>query len=219
MPPNLCPETIVYNGMRSRIGGIMKVRNAVIILLAGSALEFAGCAKKPLVRPVLPPAAEPAPELVEAPPIQEDTEVSLRGKEFEEAPQMGSVYFDFDAAEIRGDMREILSRNADYLKKHTDAEIRVDGLCDERGTSEYNLALGQRRAMAVRAYYKSLGVPGERIGTLSWGEEKPACEESTESCWAKNRRADTLLRLPKPQKETTRTGGSPHTGSGGGRGE
>jgi len=197
----------------------MKTRNAVLILLAGSALEFAACAKKPLARPILPRAAEPAAELAVAPPVQEDAEVSLRGKEFEEAPQMGSVYFDFDAADIRGDMREILARNADYLKKNTEAEIRVDGHCDERGTSEYNLALGQRRAMAVRAYYKSLGVPGERIGTLSWGEEKPACEKSAESCWSKNRRAETLLRLPKPQKETTRTGGSPHAGSGGGRGE
>ena len=83
------------------------------------------------------------------------------------------------------------------LKEHSDWEALVEGHCDERGTTEYNLGLGQRRAAAVRQYYMTLGLDGGRIATISYGKEQPVCTEHTEDCWAKNRRGVTKVRVPE----------------------
>ncbi|MDD5451308.1 MAG: peptidoglycan-associated lipoprotein Pal [Desulfovibrionales bacterium] len=100
------------------------------------------------------------------------------------------VYFDFDKYNIRGDQTPSLDQNANWLKKNPAARIRIEGNCDERGSNEYNLALGERRANSAQEYLTNMGIAPERIETLSYGEERPLCPEHDEECWTKNRRAD-----------------------------
>ena len=103
------------------------------------------------------------------------------------------AYFDYDKSDIRSDARDTLTRNAAALKSiladFPSASIVVEGHCDERGSAEYNLGLGDRRASAAKDFLVSLGVPGDRLKTISYGKERPQCTEQNESCWQKNRRA------------------------------
>jgi peptidoglycan-associated lipoprotein len=122
------------------------------------------------------------------------TEVNIRGAEFGATPNLATIYFDYDRYALSDAARTSLATNAEFLKKNADFDVLVEGNCDERGTIEYNLALGQKRAQTVRDYYTRLGVPGKQLGTLSYGKEKPTCAEATEVCWAKNRRAETKVR-------------------------
>ena len=101
---------------------------------------------------------------------------------------LGDAFFDYDQATLRDDARQALQGDAQWLKKWPQTSIRIDGHCDERGTAEYNLALGEQRAAAVRAYLADLGVRPERIETRSLGKEAPFCEQDIESCWSQNRR-------------------------------
>jgi peptidoglycan-associated lipoprotein len=102
---------------------------------------------------------------------------------------LGEVYFEFDSSTLSGTARDRLSRNAQFLKDHPEYAITIEGHCDERGTNEYNLALGERRADSALDYLTSLGIPGSRLRTISYGEERPQCTQSSESCWGQNRRA------------------------------
>jgi len=103
------------------------------------------------------------------------------------------AYFDYDKSDIRADAREVLTRDANALKSilndFPNASIVVEGHCDERGSAEYNLGLGDRRATAAKDFLVGLGVPGDRLKTISYGKERPQCTESNESCWQRNRRA------------------------------
>jgi peptidoglycan-associated lipoprotein len=103
------------------------------------------------------------------------------------------VFFDFDSSTIRDDGRQTLNRQAEWLKKYTNYPITVAGHCDERGTREYNLALGERRANAARQYLIAQGIPASRINTISYGKERPDPVGSDEQAWALNRRAVTEL--------------------------
>jgi peptidoglycan-associated lipoprotein len=98
------------------------------------------------------------------------------------------AYFDYDKADIRPDARAALSQTADFLKGHPSIKVTIEGHCDERGSTEYNLGLGDRRASAVKQYLVSLGVSADRLSTVSFGKEKPFCMESAEACWQQNRR-------------------------------
>ena len=102
---------------------------------------------------------------------------------------LGDIHFDFDKADIREADKPVLTKNAEVLKKFDFLRVTVEGHCDERGTVEYNLALGERRAKAAYDYLVSLGVPADRLKTVSYGKEIPVCSESNEECWARNRRA------------------------------
>ena len=102
--------------------------------------------------------------------------------------EVRDAYFDFDKADIRPDARAALAQTADFLKGHPSIKATIEGHCDERGSTEYNLALGDRRATAVKQYLVSLGVSADRLSTVSFGKEKPFCNESNESCWQQNRR-------------------------------
>lgn len=101
-----------------------------------------------------------------------------------------SIYYDYDQSFIRNDSAKTLQGNAEYLKSHSSTNATVEGHCDERGSNEYNLALGQRRADSAKTYLMNLGVAVSRMNTVSFGEEKPVCNGHDESCWWKNRRAD-----------------------------
>lgn len=103
------------------------------------------------------------------------------------------VYFDFDRYDLNADARTILRGNADWLKSNPRARIEIEGHCDERGTGEYNLALGAKRAQAAREYLTSLGIDGARLSTISYGEEIPICKEQSEECWRQNRRARFVI--------------------------
>ena len=104
------------------------------------------------------------------------------------------VFFDTDMSNIREDGRQTLNRQAEWLKKYTNYPVTIEGHCDERGTREYNLGLGARRAQAVKDYLASLGVSGARLDTISYGKERPVCVESNEACFAQNRRGVSLIK-------------------------
>jgi peptidoglycan-associated lipoprotein len=107
--------------------------------------------------------------------------------------EMRDAYFDYDSAAIRPDAREALQKSADFLKNYPNTRVTIEGHCDDRGSTEYNLALGQRRANAVKEYMVSLGIPADHLSTTSWGKEKPFCTEATEQCYAQNRRGHFTL--------------------------
>jgi peptidoglycan-associated lipoprotein len=102
--------------------------------------------------------------------------------------EVRDAYFDYDKADIRPDARAALSKTADFLKNYPRFKVTIEGHCDERGSTEYNLGLGDRRANAVKQYIVSLGVSADRVSTVSFGKEKPFCRESNEACWQQNRR-------------------------------
>jgi peptidoglycan-associated lipoprotein len=103
------------------------------------------------------------------------------------------AFFDYDTYDIRGDAQAVLSRDASYLVSHPDVKVVIGGYCDERGSNEYNLALGQSRADAAKNALVTAGVAANRIRVVSYGKEKPFCSESTEECWQQNRRAGFTL--------------------------
>lgn len=130
-----------------------------------------------------PPPPPPAP-----PPPQEPVTPKIMESDFV------IVYFDFDKSNIRTDQQVALDKNADILKNHTDINVEVEGHCDDRGTVEYNLALGDRRAQSVKKYLIDLGISADRIKTISYGKERPAVPGTGEDVWAKNRRAVFRIR-------------------------
>jgi peptidoglycan-associated lipoprotein len=149
------------------------------------AVVLAGCeTKPPPAQPApmpAPVAATPAPSIV--PGSAEDLRVNVGD----------TVHFDYDKYSIMDTDKTTLQRQAAWLGKYPSVRVAVEGHADERGTREYNLALGARRANAVREYLVSLGVSAARVETVSYGKERPMCSESTESCWAQNRRGVTII--------------------------
>lgn len=179
----------------------------LLAMLAMAALLAAGCANKEAVKaeePVVAPAQTEAPK-VEAPqpeaPAVPATPKAVETPKAEEAQPAAAVeasfetaYFDFDKSDLRQDARDALSKNADImLKTKTDVNVKIEGHCDERGSNEYNLALGERRAKSALQYLLTLGVPANRLSTVSYGEEKPAVDGHNEDAWAKNRRTEFVV--------------------------
>ena len=108
------------------------------------------------------------------------------------------VFFSFDRSDLSTDARSVLKANSDWLKKNPSAQVQIEGHCDERGTVEYNLALGSKRAQASRDYLETLGIPASRLSMISYGEEIPVCKDNSESCWEKNRRARFVVMPGRP---------------------
>ena len=160
-------------------------------------VPFAGCKPKPAPQiPTPPPAAPATPPPAPQPPAEtvpiEDEYTRLKNMDSAAIEQMGllaDIHFDLDKADIREADRPVLAKNAEALKKFDFLKITIEGHCDERGTVEYNLNLGERRGKAAQDYLVSLGVPLERLKTVSYGKEVPLCQQSNEECWARNRRA------------------------------
>ncbi len=103
------------------------------------------------------------------------------------------IYFDYDKSDIRDDAKPILAANSEFLKQNPSIRFSVEGHCDERGSEEYNIGLGDRRATATKEYLATLGISADRINTISYGKEKPQCTEKTEECYQKNRRSHFVL--------------------------
>lgn len=165
----------------------MRTRSKRIALgaLAAAIAMTCACAKRHAKK--APSDAQTAPGRLPEPDIH--------GAEFASTPELRPAFFEFDGYHLGKEAREILKRNAEVIKNNRGWVVLAEGHCDERGTTEYNLALGQKRAKAVREYYLLLGIPGNRVATISYGEEKPACSESTEDCWARNRRAENKIKI------------------------
>ena len=177
-------------------------KTVLVVLALVVVTAFAACAKKapPAPPPPPPPVAPEAPPPAPPPPPPPPREVApvvdeyarlkaVSAEEIEKSGLLKEILFDFDKAEIREQDRATLSHDADALKRFDFLRITVEGHCDERGTVEYNLALGERRAKAAYDYLVSLGVPADRLKTVSYGKEVPVCTQSGEDCWQRNRRA------------------------------
>jgi peptidoglycan-associated lipoprotein len=117
------------------------------------------------------------------------------GKSSEGTGPLKDIFFDFDSSTLRADARETLRANADWLKKNPAARVEIEGHCDERGTNEYNLALGAKRAQSAKDFLTTLGIGADRLSTISYGEEIPVCKDGSENCWQRNRR-DRFVVLP-----------------------
>jgi peptidoglycan-associated lipoprotein len=164
----------------------LTARNAVVFLLPLLLLAGAsGCSRKP--KPAIAPTPVP-------PPVTETTKPPETAKPPETPPEstalsgLQDVFFDYDKSDLRGESRDVLGADGELLTKNGAAKVLLEGHCDERGTVEYNLALGQRRADAVKNYLIQYGVDPFRLSTISYGEERPFVEGHDESAWSQNRR-------------------------------
>jgi peptidoglycan-associated lipoprotein len=184
-------------------------RAAIAILVV--ALTASACGKKtpPVARPVAPPVAtatptstrppappEPVPETTAIPPEPRITDDPLTSGDLDAINKNSpfqSVFFPLDSFEVDGTGQQALNTNAGILKKYPTWVITIEGHCDERGTAEYNLALGEKRALAAKTYLVSLGVPADRLRTVSYGKEFPFDPGHDEGAWSKNRRAHFVV--------------------------
>jgi peptidoglycan-associated lipoprotein len=120
------------------------------------------------------------------------------GKTARAAGPLKDIHFDFDRYDLRADARETLKANATWLQNNPSARVEIEGHCDERGTNEYNLALGAKRAQSAKDYLVTLGISAGRLSTISYGEEIPVCKEASEQCWSQNRRARFVILPTRP---------------------
>ena len=191
----------------------MRDLRTFIAVAAMGAVLFAGCAKRPAmtaasapaptgaVQPAPPPppppaAVQPAPPPPPPPAAAQPAPEPPRPapKEFVAVAALRPIHFDFDKYEIRPADRKIRDANAQWLKDNANQLVLIEGHCDERGTNEYNLGLGERRARATMNYLVNQGIAANRITLVSYGEERPVCTEKNERCWQQNRRAAFLVK-------------------------
>jgi peptidoglycan-associated lipoprotein len=143
---------------------------------------------------ITPPKQVAAPPVTQATPLQASAQQSQKESSIAELQSaLEKIYFDFDSAGLSESARSTLTKNAAALAKETTAKIRIEGNCDERGSAEYNLALGERRAKAAQQYLVTMGVKPYRLSILSYGKEKPAVKGSDEAAWTKNRRDEFVV--------------------------
>jgi peptidoglycan-associated lipoprotein len=169
----------------------------ILAALAASALAACASHPPPPPAPVPPPPqsqSEGPPPQYEGPPQGGQTSAPLPGSVQDFVVNVGElVYFDFDQSDIRADAQPILAAQAQWLQHYPEVRVRIEGNCDERGTREYNFALGARRADAVRAFLVAHGVAPGRISTISYGKERPIDPGHDEQAWARNRNAHTAI--------------------------
>jgi peptidoglycan-associated lipoprotein len=192
--------------------GLMKLRGKVtwLMTMALVVLFVTACAKKVPAPPPPPPPEPPAapappppppapaprpaaPAPAPAPPTEDELFARKTLDQLNAEMPLGDVAFDYDKSAIRDDMRAILQKNADWMRRWTTTRVSIEGHADQRGTNEYNLALGERRAKTVMDYLVSLGIGSDRLVTVSKGEEVPLCTELTEACYARNRRGHFVV--------------------------
>jgi peptidoglycan-associated lipoprotein len=166
---------------------MMKFSTGLKLTAIAAAFVLAGCTSKPK-------AVETAPPPVSAPVQQATQSTIVPGSAEDLRVNVGdTVHFDYDKYDLRENDKTLLQRQSAWLQQYPSVRVTVEGNCDERGTREYNLALGARRANAVKEYLVSLGVSAARVDTISYGKERPVCTESTDDCWAQNRRGVTAV--------------------------
>jgi peptidoglycan-associated lipoprotein len=168
-----------------------------MVVLAVGLFSLWGCPKKAQVTVTPTAQKETAPAAQEEQKAEQKPEAAVTAEPKEERAAPGAaglqpVYFDFDRPFIRDDAKAVMKANAEWLKANPKVKIRIEGNCDERGTREYNQALGQRRAAGAKKYLTDLGIAANRISLISYAKEKPVCTAQTEECWQKNRRDDLV---------------------------
>ena len=207
--------------MRKKIIGCLVVLSFGALLSGGCAKKDMVRAEEP-VSAVTTPSTTAAPEvakpaqpmqearpeaeagavqqpMTETTPAREQVVTQEQARETAQAPaadleaELQEVYFNFDSADLSEDSRSILTKNADYLSKQSGVKVRIEGNCDERGSDDYNMALGERRAKAAKDYLVNLGIASDRLSTISYGEEKPVDAGHDEEAWARNRRAEFVI--------------------------
>ena len=179
-----------------------------LAMLGIVAFLFLGCQRGAIIEGEGETAGEPAvtegeaqvPEEGEGALTKEEIEASLQTKQYPgiegevlESSMLKDIYFAFDRYDLSPEAREILAQNAEFMLGFPEAKIQIEGHCDERGTNEYNLALGERRALSAKRYLSSLGVPASRLSTISYGEELPVDPRHNEAAWTKNRRGHFVI--------------------------
>jgi len=197
----------------------MKKQALGVMLLVGCvAFGASGCAKSEVVKNDEPlaqssAAAQPIPAVT----VQEQTAKAAPAKNVAVSEQsvpatsqtqekqvpisqagelrasLQKIYFDFDSATLSKEARETLAKNAEFLKKDPEVKVRIEGHCDERGSDDYNLALGEKRARAAKQYLASMGIPADRLSVISYGKEKPADPGHDQVAWAHNRRDEFVV--------------------------
>jgi peptidoglycan-associated lipoprotein len=190
------------------------ITNLTSVIILSGAIAFAGCSSTT-------PPTNPEPSAAAAAPAPAETKKLESAKTAEsttKAPASSSldalqrgestatpassplkdIYFDFDRYDLRADAREILKANSAWLKANPGAQVQIEGHTDERGTTEYNVALGSRRSESVKDYLVTLGTSADRLSTISYGEEVPVCREQTEACWQQNRRVRFVVQPARP---------------------
>jgi len=175
----------------------------MLLMLCCLTIVAGGCAKKAVVKEddslagdgavtSQKPASTSTPTttpIAQEPVVKDETltDGAMAAEPFE------TIYFDLDSYVLRQDARDALNKNAQWLLKKSTATVRLEGNCDERGSDEYNLALGEKRAKAAKSYLVTLGVPADRLVTISYGKEKPVDPGHNDAAWAKNRRVDFVI--------------------------
>ncbi|HYA01960.1 MAG TPA: peptidoglycan-associated lipoprotein Pal [Syntrophobacteria bacterium] len=159
------------------------------ILLVFVMVLGVSCAKKTVTTEGEPKAAPapmpaPAPEAKPAPPAPAAEDKFAVAKKAVEADD---IYFDFDKYNLKSEAIKVLDKKVALMRENSQMKVRIEGNCDERGSNEYNLALGDRRANAAKSYMAKAGIAENRLSSISYGEERPVCKEHNETCWAKNR--------------------------------
>jgi peptidoglycan-associated lipoprotein len=150
--------------------------------------------EQPRTAPAPPPPPQPAPRETPQRPLTDDEIFSRTTlEELNGQKPLSDAYFDLDSQQIRDDAKPVLQKDADWMKRWTSTKVMVEGHADSRGTAEYNLALGERRATAVRDYLVNLGVGSDRVTVVSKGKESPVCTDENESCWQQNRRGHFVI--------------------------
>ena len=191
---------------------LTRCSHLVLSALLVAVVVLSGCAKRPATTQAAAPAPTGSASTTAATPpaapapVQSDTPTAATTtpapsstarpavQDFAAVPELVDVFFDFDKYDIRPGDAKTLDANANWLKSNPNHLVLIEGHCDERGTNEYNLALGERRAKSTMNYLVSQGVQANRITIISYGEERPQCTEHNEACWAKNRRAHFLAK-------------------------
>jgi peptidoglycan-associated lipoprotein len=147
----------------------------------------------PAPRPPAPPEPVAEPTVVPAEPVREDAISSASLDDLNRNSPLKPLFFDYDSSEVTGQGQAVLGEDAALLKRYPSWVVTIEGHCDERGTAEYNLALGERRAVAARTYLVSLGISADRLRTVSYGKEFPFDAGHDEAAFAKNRRAHFVI--------------------------
>ncbi len=188
-----------------------RARTSIVITIAAVSAIAAGCSKKAAVNPPAPPApvqaVAPAPQPAPAPvraavrapapaPAPRYPNAETRARIDQLLARIEDAYFDYDRASLRPDALTALQADStelrDILKDYPDYKLTIEGHCDERGSAEYNIALGDRRAQAAKDYLVQVGIPSAQLNVISYGKERPVCNDHDEACWQRNRRVHIL---------------------------
>lgn len=198
--------------MKKNVAEAVRTNKALSVLtltiIALSFMLVAGCQKRAVTRPEekAPPSAkeqtetmkqQKGPEKITEQKVEsiesKDLAATAAGEEKGKEGMFADILFDYDKYDVRESYKAEMQSVYSWMTKNSSATLSIEGHCDERGTNEYNLALGDRRAKSVKDFLVSFGVPSSRMETISYGEEKPACNDQSEECWAKNRRAHLVI--------------------------